>query len=175
MVCSHGTLGALPRQLDTPLISVLLNSVSEERSTQPDMGRRSGASPQINPAYPPGEKTRLRSIQASKTEEKTQPSPGALERGAHHHLVGGFLERRELLQRARQRQARVQRSSKRKVKAKASRKRQRQAKEERHTKARGALLHKACGEVFKELQGIQEWFLLYQVHLYMFLVLCILL
>ena len=27
-----------------------------------------------------------------------------LRRGVHHHLVGGFLERRELLQRARQRQ-----------------------------------------------------------------------
>jgi predicted NAD-dependent protein-ADP-ribosyltransferase YbiA (DUF1768 family) len=93
----------------------------------------------------------------------------------HHHLVGGFLERRELLQRARQRQARVQRSSKSKVKAKASGKRQRQAKEERHNKARGALLHKACGEVFKELQGIREWLLLCQVHLFIFPVLYILL
>jgi hypothetical protein len=64
------------------------------------------------------------------------------------------------------------------VKAKAQRQRHQdkdkgKQREERHTKARGALLHKACGEVFKELQGIREWLLLYQVHLYMFPVLYI--
>ena len=45
----------------------------------------------------------------------------------------------------------------------------------RLTKARGALLHKACGKVFEELQGTREWLLLYQVHLFMFPVLYILL
>jgi hypothetical protein len=42
------------------------------KSTQPDMGRRSGVSPQIDPTHPPGEKTRLRSTQPSTTEEKTR-------------------------------------------------------------------------------------------------------
>jgi hypothetical protein len=45
----------------------------------------------------------------------------------------------------------------------------RKQEEERLTKARGALLHKACGKVFEELQGTREWLLLYQVHLFMFL------
>jgi hypothetical protein len=47
--------------------------------------------------------------------------------------------------------------------------------EERLTKARGALLHKACGKVFEELQGTREWLLLYRVYLYMFSVLYVLL
>ena len=50
-----------------------------------------------------------------------------------------------------------------------------QARGRRLTKDRGALLHKACGKVFEELQGIREWLLLYQVHLFMFPVLYILL
>jgi hypothetical protein len=42
------------------------------KSTQPNMGRRSGAFPQINPTHPPGEKTRLRSTQPNTIEEKTR-------------------------------------------------------------------------------------------------------
>jgi hypothetical protein len=48
-----------------------------------------------------------------------------------------------------------------KVKAKAK-KGQRQAKEERHTKAKGALLQEASREVFKEDQDIREGLLLHE-------------
>jgi hypothetical protein len=61
-------------------------------------------------------------------------------------------------------------SSKQRIRIKTSKQ-----EEERLTKARGALLHKACGKVFEELQGTKEWLLLYQVHLFMFPVLYILL
>jgi hypothetical protein len=43
-----------------------------------------------------------------------------LRRGVHHHLGGGFLERRRLLQRAKTKARQVQRASKSKGKAKAS-------------------------------------------------------
>jgi hypothetical protein len=49
------------------------------------------------------------------------------------------------------------------------------AKEEGRTKAKGTLLQEASRNIFKGLQGIREGLLLYQVHLYMFFVLYILL
>jgi hypothetical protein len=49
------------------------------------------------------------------------------------------------------------------------------AREEGRTKAKGALLQWASRHIFKGLQSIQEWLLLYQVHLYMFSLLYILL
>jgi hypothetical protein len=42
------------------------------------------------------------------------------------------------------------------------------AREEGRTKAKGALLQRASRHIFKGLQSIQVWLLLYQVHLYMF-------
>jgi hypothetical protein len=99
---------------------------------------------------------------------------GALERRGAPSLGGGFSCEREATSKARtktrqvQRQARVQRKQRIMIKTK-------QARGRRLTKARGALLHKACGKVFEELQGTKEWLLLYQVHLFMFPVLYILL
>jgi hypothetical protein len=49
------------------------------------------------------------------------------------------------------------------------------AREEGHTKAKGAFLQWASRHIFKGLQSIQVWLLLYQVHLYMFSLLYILL
>jgi hypothetical protein len=98
---------------------------------------------------------------------------GALEERGAPSLGGGFLVRRRLLQREKTKTRQVQRP----VRAKAKQRiriKTKQARGRRLTKARGTLLHKACREVFKELQGIREWLLLYQVHLYMFPVLYIL-
>jgi hypothetical protein len=97
-----------------------------------------------------------------------------LRRGAHHHLWEAILRGGSYYKGKNKGKAR-EKVKQEQSQTKSIRKRQRQAKEERHTKARGALLHKASGEVFKELQGIREWLLLYQVHLYMFHVLYILL
>ena len=98
---------------------------------------------------------------------------GTLESRRAPSLGGGFSCEREATSKARkktrqvQRQARVQTKQRIKIKTK-------QARGRRLTMARGALLHKACGKVFEEFQGIREWLLLYQVHLYMFPVLYIL-
>jgi hypothetical protein len=98
-----------------------------------------------------------------------------LRRGAHHTFVGGYLERRELLQGQGKGKQGFKGQARARLKQRQTEKGQRQAKEGRHTKAKGALLQEASREVFKELQGIREGLLLYQVHLYMFSVLYILL
>jgi hypothetical protein len=90
--------------------------------------------------------------------------------GGHHHLEEVFLRRGRLLQRQGQKQGKFRGKQEQKQR-KGSEKRQSKQEEERLTKARSALLHKACAKVFEKLQGTREWLLLYQVHLYMFPVL----
>jgi hypothetical protein len=108
---------------------------------------------------------------------------GALRRRCAPHLGGGHTLR-ERAQTSREKARVIQEfkwvknygismlkvTSKQRIRIKTSKQ-----EEVRLTKARGVLLHKACGKVFKELQGIRKWFLLYRVHLFMFLVLYILL
>jgi hypothetical protein len=76
--------------------------------------------------------------------------------GAHHHLEGGTLERKELLQR----QGKVKGTSKGKVKAKEKGRGSKASKGRRRTKAKGTLLQKASREIFKGLQGFREGLLL---------------
>ena len=90
-------------------------------------------------------------------------------------LEGGCLERRELLQGKGKGKQGFKDKAKEKSKQRHIEKGQRQAKEEGRTKAKGALLQEASRNIFKGLQGIREGLLLYQVHLYMFFVLYILL
>jgi hypothetical protein len=80
--------------------------------------------------------------------------------GAHHHLEGGTLERRELLQRQSKGKARLKAQAKARSKQRQREEDQRLAKEEGRTKAKGALLQKASREIFKGLQGFREGLLL---------------
>ena len=80
--------------------------------------------------------------------------------GVHHHLEGGTLERRELLQRQSKGKARLKAQAKARSKQRQREKAQRLAKEEGRTKAKGTLLQEVRREVYKELQGIREGLLL---------------
>jgi hypothetical protein len=60
--------------------------VAFSKSTQPDMERRSGVSPQIDPAYPPGEKTCLRSTQPNTAKEKTHLRSTQLSPSGRRHM-----------------------------------------------------------------------------------------
>jgi hypothetical protein len=78
---------------------------------------------------------------------------GALEERGTPSLVGGTLERRELLQGQGKGKARFKDQEKARPKQRHKEKGQRQVKEEGCTKAKGVLLQEASREVFKELQG----------------------
>jgi hypothetical protein len=96
-----------------------------------------------------------------------------LRRGAHHHLGGGFLERRRLLQRETQNEVKF------KGKARAKAKQRYQDKDKANKAKKGSprqgvpYFTRLVGRYSRKLQGIHEWLLLYQVHFCMFIVLSI--
>jgi hypothetical protein len=76
--------------------------------------------------------------------------------GAHHHLEGGTLERRELLQRQSKGKARLKAQAKARSKQRQREEDQMLAKEEGCIKEKDAWLQKASREIFKGLQGFRE-------------------